>query len=47
LENRDNVKYLVDKIDEMDADFHRKLKAEKKKAKELKKKKKILKNKVK
>lgn len=47
LENRDNVKYLINKIDEVDADFHRKLKAEKKKAKELKKKKKLLKNKVK
>jgi len=47
LENRDNVKYLINKIDEVDADFHRKWKADKKKAKDLKKKKKLLKNKVK
>jgi len=43
LENRDNVKYLVDKIDEMDADFHRKLKAEKEKGKRIEKEEKILK----
>ena len=47
LEDSDNVKYLINKIDEMDADFHKKLKADKKKAKELKKKKKELKNKLK
>ncbi len=47
LEDDENVKYLLNKIDEKDAEFHKKLKAEKKKAKELKKKKKELKNKVK
>ncbi|MBN2017220.1 MAG: hypothetical protein JW794_03680 [Candidatus Cloacimonetes bacterium] len=47
LEDTENVKYLINKIDEKDAEFHKKLKADKKKARELKKKKKELKKKVK
>ncbi|MEA2103875.1 MAG: hypothetical protein U9P79_04435 [Candidatus Cloacimonadota bacterium] len=47
LENRDNVKYLVDKIDEMDAEFYRELKEEKKKNKAKKKRMKELKKKMK
>ncbi|HEX37662.1 MAG TPA: hypothetical protein ENG70_02225 [Candidatus Cloacimonetes bacterium] len=47
LENDENIKYLMDKIDELDAEYHKKIKAEKKKAKELKLKKKELKKKLK
>lgn len=47
LEDTENVKYLINRIDEIDAEFHKKLKAEKKKAKELKKKKKELRKKMK
>ncbi len=47
LESDENVKYLLDKIDELDAEYHEKMKIEKKKAKELKQKKKEIKKKLK
>lgn len=43
LENDENITYLLNQIDKYDAEFHLKLKEEKRKIKELKKKKKALK----
>ncbi len=40
LENRDNIAYLLNKIDEYDVEYHKKLKKEKGKLKEQKKRKK-------
>lgn len=47
LENTENVKYLVDKIDELDADLHIQWKNEKKERKAKKKRRKELKKQMK
>lgn len=46
LENEENVKYLMEKIDELDTEYHKKMKMEKKKTKEIKQKKKEIKKKL-
>lgn len=46
LENDENISYLLNQIDKYDAEFHIKLKEEKRKIKELKRKKKALKKKI-
>ena len=43
IEDKENIKYLIKKMDEYDAEFHKKLKEEKRKRKEIKMKKKALK----